>query len=272
MGNEDGPTVIRYYENGNKKEECWYRNGQLHREGGPARIRYYRNGQIEIIEWYAEGKLHNCHYDPAVVEYEPDGTIRYRCYCTEGKIIRESIYMRTNPKSDWKIRIDKRYYRDGHLYMEEWYLVKFRQNQEEITVPHRDNGPALKYLNSKKWSEIWYKDGKIHRDGHPAVIEYYSDGEIKTEAWYKDGELHRKDGPAVVEYYRNGQKYIEEWYVNGKRHRENGPALIKYNQDGGEIKAEYYINNKEVTEKDLSVYQKIKEQLDKGKGTKKILL
>ncbi len=55
-------------------------------------------------------------------------------------------------------------------------------------------------------SQVWWKDGKIHREDGPAVI--WPDG---TQRWYKDGKLHREDGPAVI--YSYGTK---EWYLNGK--------------------------------------------------------
>jgi len=41
------------------------------------------------------------------------------------------------------------------------------------------------------------------------------------EIWYKNGKLHREDGPAV-----NGP-FLEKWYNNGKLHREDGPAVVR---------------------------------------------
>ena len=39
---EDGPAVIRYYEDGKIKEETYYINDQWHRKNGPAYIYYYK--------------------------------------------------------------------------------------------------------------------------------------------------------------------------------------------------------------------------------------
>jgi hypothetical protein len=84
----------------------------------------------------------------------------------------------------------------------------------------------------------WYRDGKIHRDGGPAV-EYPNN----RKEWWREGELHRKDGPAVEQadggamWYRNGKLHrdggpaIERadgssaWYRDGNLHREDGPAF-----------------------------------------------
>ncbi len=58
-----------------------------------------------------------------------------------------------------------------------------------------------------------------------------------TEMWYKDGLLHREDGPALI--YDHGTM---KWYRNGFLHREDGPAIIWNNSD-----EEYFINNDELT-------------------------
>ena len=54
-------------------------------------------------------------------------------------------------------------------------------------------------------SKVWYKDGKQHRLGGPAVE--LADG---TKRWYKDGKLHRLGGPAVE--WADGRK---AWYKDG---------------------------------------------------------
>jgi len=63
----------------------------------------------------------------------------------------------------------------------------------------------------------WYKEGTylLHRDDGPAV-EYLNGDKV----WYQNGELHRIDGPAINHF--NGSKW---WIINGKLHRTEGPAL-----------------------------------------------
>ena len=50
----------------------------------------------------------------------------------------------------------------------------------------------------------WYLNGKLHREGGPAVER--SDG---TKRWFLNGERHREDGPAVE--WSDGEKW---WYLN----------------------------------------------------------
>jgi|SRR5579859_4894805 len=67
---------------------------------------------------------------------------------------------------------------------------------------HREDGPAIIYLNREK---LWYLHGKLHRIGGPAIE--YNGG---TKCWYFYGELHRLDGPAYESY----SGYKEWWYHN----------------------------------------------------------
>ena len=107
---------------------------------------------------------------------------------------------------------------------------------------------------------FWYRNGKLHREGGPAVecfntIGYdYSvamfkifDGPqppvddlpagdeklIWAKYYYIDGKCHREDGPAVE--ISNGNKY---YCINDLFHREDGPAIEMSN------KALYYIEGK----------------------------
>jgi hypothetical protein len=63
-------------------------------------------------------------------------------------------------------------------------------------------------------TQVWLRDGVIHRDGGPAII--YSNG---MQEWYRDGLLHRDDGPASI------SSNVELWYQNGIQNRSNGPAI-----------------------------------------------
>lgn len=77
--------------------------------------------------------------------------------------------------------------------------------------------------------QIWYRNGKIHRDDGPAIIylnvmreEWY---QIGINIWYQNGIIHRHDGPAVT--HRDG---THEWFHNGARHRLDGPAWYSKTQ------------------------------------------
>ena len=114
------------------------------------------------------------------------------------------------------------------------YGTKRYFSDREMTIFHREDGPACEYAGGNKY---WYINGKFHREDGPAV-EYASGG----KRWYINGKCHREDGPAIE--YAGGNTY---WFINGKRHREDGPA-IEY--AGGNTY--WYINDKELTEKEFN--------------------
>ena len=91
-----------------------------------------------------------------------------------------------------------------------WRKVWLNDNDEY----HRNGDkPAVFYENG---TQMWYQNGKKHRDNGPAVIK--NDG---TQKWYQNDKKHRENGPAVIK--KNGHS---EWWVNGELHRDNGPAII----------------------------------------------
>src|ERR1035437_1361573 len=62
----------------------------------------------------------------------------------------------------------------------------------------------------------WYKRGKLHREGGPAVVRANGD-----EAWYAEGRLHREGGPAVTR--EDGTRAGD---AQGELHRPRGPAIV----------------------------------------------
>ena len=73
---------------------------------------------------------------------------------------------------------------------------------------HRDEGPAVKFPNGKKY---WYKDGKLHRDGDLPAEEHANGDKL----WYQDDRLHRLKGPALI--LSDGTK---AWYIKGTKYTE----------------------------------------------------
>lgn len=71
---------------------------------------------------------------------------------------------------------------------------------KEKTILHREDGPAIEYLNGDK---AWYRDGKLHREDGPAV-EYVDGGK---EYWY-GGEYYsdvKNDDSFLQRFGREGQ-------------------------------------------------------------------
>jgi len=111
---------------------------------------------------------------------------------------------------------------------------KFNFSDREMTILHREDGPAVEYAAGGKY---WYINGKYHREDGPAAE--YADG---RKSWYINGKPHREDGPAIE--FANGDKY---WYIDGKRHREDSPAVQHANGD-----KYWYINGEELTEEEFN--------------------
>jgi antitoxin component YwqK of YwqJK toxin-antitoxin module len=91
---------------------------------------------------------------------------------------------------------------------------------------------------------------------------YYSSRKIRYITYYKNGFLHREDGPAIIDYYKNGNIKYEEYWLNNKRHREDGPAYIEYDKNGNIKYKSYWLNNELLTEQkwfsQLSIENKVK--------------
>lgn len=104
---------------------------------------------------------------------------------------------------------------------------------KEMTILHREDGPAISYRDGDK---LWYINGQPHREDGPA-IEHASG----AKNWYKHGKRHREDGPAY-----EGADGTKFWIINGLYHREDGPA-IEWN-DGS---VNWYLNGEKLTEQEF---------------------
>ena len=111
---------------------------------------------------------------------------------------------------------------------------KFYYSDREMTILHREDGPALEYPNGDK---EWYLNDKRHREDGPAIE--WSNG---AKEWRLNDKLHREDGPAIE--YADDSK---EWYLNGELHREDGPAI----EDPDGYKS-WYLNGKKLTEEEFN--------------------
>ena len=81
---------------------------------------------------------------------------------------------------------------------------KFYYKDKAMSVFHREDGPAVEWLNGYK---AWFLNNKRHREDAPAIE--WPNG---TKDWYLNGKRHREDGPAIE--YASGSK---SWYLNGKK-------------------------------------------------------
>lgn len=86
---EDGVKLkrfIRFYDNGQVRNEVYCKSGKKHREGDkPSEVWYHDNGQVECERYFKNGKLHRDGDKPAHIEYHEDGQLECQYYFNNGK-------------------------------------------------------------------------------------------------------------------------------------------------------------------------------------------
>jgi len=84
-----------------------------------------------------------------------------------------------------------------------------RMPEEEYTVrTQRDAETGTVVM------ERWMKDGRVHRDGAPALIHRDAiTGIVVDEIWFQNGKANRSDGPAqTLRKADTGRVYYTAWY------------------------------------------------------------
>ena len=81
-----------------------------------------------------------------------------------------------------------------------------------------DEAGDLAKIQYTTGTTAFFKDGDLHRDGGPAVMD------PNNETWYQHGIIHRVSGPAMI-YFEFGAPVQQFWIQNGVRHRTDGPAI-----------------------------------------------
>lgn len=130
------------------------------------------------------------------------------------------------------------YYVNGHPHVEYHY--------DEFTNIHREDGPAIieYYSNGNIYYEKYIIHGKTNRNNGPSIIYYYDNGNIKFEQYLVNNKFHREDGPACIGYYENGNIKYEHYFLNGYIHRDYElPAIKIFSENGNCKEAIGYINN-----------------------------
>lgn len=116
----------------------------------------------------------------------------------------------------------------------------------EFNFPVEDNDEGyceIMYHDDGKTpsQKQWWLNNRPNRNNGPSQIIYDKDGNLSCHKWYKNGWLHNDNGPAIVEYYppsEGGKVKAEYWYKNGALHKDGKSPIIVYNEDGT-VKATY---------------------------------
>jgi hypothetical protein len=121
---------------------------------------------------------------PALQAFDPDGREALEYWC-DGVLHRDpsegpALILR---QSDSGRPIVEEYYVNGAL--------------------HRDCAPAVLTYDETTGHLVvacYYRHGLQHREDGPASTIYGADGRIASEFWFRDGTLHRDGAPAVIEH------------------------------------------------------------------------
>lgn len=122
---------------------------------------------------------------------------------------------------------------------------------------HRDGDLPASISSGNK---SWYKNNLCHRDNDlPAQI--IREGEILI--WFKHGKKHRIGAPALIQKRHSYHMAYEEWWFEGNKHREDGPAVTF--EDG---RKEWWLDGREIPEQDFQqeltkrkLYSSLQEEL-----------
>lgn len=164
------PCIIKFYENGNVKQEVFYR----FYTGIYKKINYYISGNISGEFLYKFNKLHNDdnNNEIAYIEYYDNklNSIKTKKYYNNGKLCRTK---------DRPAVI--KYYENGEIKKEEYYLLNNR---------HRSNNkPAVieYYENTNIKTEKYYINGFYKNENDKFVIcEYSEDGNTIKETYLNE--------------------------------------------------------------------------------------
>lgn len=151
------------------KSEVWALNGEIYKK-----IIYDTFSNKCTETWFKDGKMHRDGDLPAYIIYNEKGTFpRDLIWYQHGKIHREEDL----PSIEWYNDIK------GYVYYRSWCKndVYYRENDLPTVEKYNEQG----IVTSQEWHS---GDGKFHREGGPALIQYSSDGKsILNKKWYKNG-------------------------------------------------------------------------------------
>jgi len=207
--------VTSYYNNGNIKNEIWYKNNIIHKDNGPAKIYYYENGNIDREIWYYNGIIHN-NNGPAKIYYYENGNIDTEIWFQYGKRYRENGPIHIN------------YDENGNILLESWYGELKYRNDGPIYISYYPYYIDEQNINQTvyKRQEIWILDEentkKFIKEDKPNIINYYQNGNIQSLSWTYNLKLNkiynpllfRLNGPAYIYYDINGDILLKRYHFN----------------------------------------------------------
>lgn len=205
----------------------------------PATIRVNRGDYV--YEWLVDGKLHRADrgvitvpnsstqlsiHLPAVIKSHTCVTnnsnhiMVYEWY-KNGVCFRDDVGIPQDmPFITTPITLPNRCSIHGSLTIYEWLSEDKKRHSSQYATFHGEPNVLLPamigVMDGVMKFALWYTNGKLHRDNHPAVIipEY-------IKIWCEDATIHRVGAPAVI-----GTDGTEMWVLNGKFHRDDSGTTL----------------------------------------------
>lgn len=119
----------------------------------------------------------------------------------------------------------------GQIGPDEIQVLKMDSNATKIWLDHVHDFPKVKGIELFKIKDNrteWYKDGLLHNEVGPAVIQKLGSGSsVALEEWWFQGVRHRDNGPSSTVLNNKSELIYQSWQVRGKFHRKDGPAIIR---------------------------------------------
>jgi len=165
------------------------------------------------------------------------------------------------------------YYNTDDIYMEKYktFVKLFYEDTRSVHIMyyinkdnkcHCDIQDKAAFLSFYKQKTIeckkHFKNGLLHNDFCPAIINFDENEEIIKCLYYENGLLHREDGPAVekmIHFYEEGnypgskdsyesRDLSHSYFYRGVRHRSDGPSFIDFQNENNN---KYYLHGIELT-------------------------
>jgi antitoxin component YwqK of YwqJK toxin-antitoxin module len=228
-----GGRFIEWYENGQKKVETNYADGQLN---GPF-TRWYANGKLKSEQNYRDGRL--------------DATARW--WFENSRIAMEETYVK-----GWPSGVSKSWWQDGQRLSEKAHAPDGRstwkywhQNgQQELEVSFVDTRKKDVFTRPSRLSmaENAQRSPRFHLEQqtvldmprttpgsyHGPWTLWYETGQMRMQQYWDKGN---RNGVCTY-WYRNGQKRYNVIYLRGEL---DGPVRQWY--ENGQLKAERFTKN-----------------------------
>lgn len=228
LGNsiEDNPSHIKYNMKGEVMYRAWYKQGIPHRDGGLHTKEIYNYDGTYEYHWINEkNQFHRSNYEPAIIEYFTDGSIKSVKYYENGEY--------TKLPYDFAPYVIYSNNMGYYKYEEHWpynpndncHPLSFRYNHIGLVIRvtyHYNN--LLEYPTVRTWDytgmyileEEWKTLSNVyHRDSGPAR-KIYSNNNIVFDVYYNKGKFIK-----MVNYYPDLMKPVSSHFSSSDEKEEN---------------------------------------------------